>query len=112
MSPPFFVHEDDAMGKINNEFYKPQDFSFGEAIIEIRGINKVNKWFLDKVGLFVHNEHEQINGKVKEGQFLKNPDNNLILQVQKLFEFIEDFSVKGDESIRRRISHKLLIGNS
>ncbi len=112
LSPPFFLGEDDAMGKINNEFYKPQDFSFGEAIIEVRGINKVNKWFLDKVGLFVQNELEQVNGKVKEGQFLKNPDNNLILQVQKLFEFIEDFSVNDDESIRRRIAHKLLIGNS
>lgn len=62
LSPPYFLLPDNSMGWFNGE-NADHEREYGEAIIEVRSISKVQAWFLKKCGL----------DPELEGEFLKRP---------------------------------------
>lgn len=79
LSPPPFLHDDNSMGRYKEE--KEIDKRFGEAIIEVRGIKEVKKWFLGKI---------RLSKPVKPGAFLKSP-RDVLEHGKALFNYLQKF---------------------
>lgn|GEM_PF-1240611 len=83
LSPPDFLDSDDSMGAIKDTaFEKYQDARYGEAITEVRNISGFGEWFFNKMGIPAGEKR----------MFLRVPDDTLIPQALKLFEFLDRFS--------------------
>lgn len=84
LSPPLLLDSENSMGNFKDDRtmeYK-LDKAYGEAIIEVRNIGSVQKYFLNKCGL----DEKEVLGK-----FLQKPE-SLLDQAIKLFQFLKDFA--------------------
>lgn len=96
LSPPWFLDLENSMGALKDDL--AIDKSYGEAIVEIRGIKHVEDWFIKKVHL---------DSKIK-GVFLTKPEQSLIQEAMTLFKFLENFGTSSDiEDIKLGITHSL-----
>jgi hypothetical protein len=86
LSPPLFLEFENSMGRFKDEGLI--DKSYGEAIIEVRGIRDVQAWFLRKCGLSLE----------LTGSFLTQPGDNLKRQAIKLFDFLFNFGTEIDRT--------------
>ena len=93
-SPPWFLDEDDSMGKHKDEI----DSQFGEAIIEVRGIRNVQASFLGKSGIQI----KQI------GDFLVYPD-SMTHHAGSLFKFLQSFGQE-ENSLDINLGMSYIIG--
>lgn len=86
LSPPLFLEFENSMGRFKDEGLI--DKSYGEAIIEVRGIRDVQAWFLRKCGLSLE----------LTGSFLTQLGDNLKRQAVKLFDFLFNFGTETDRT--------------
>lgn len=97
LSPPCLLDSKNSMGALRKENLTEEDIKkcglreidikkYGEAIIEVRGIEKVQSWFLEKC---------KLPAKDVLGHFLTNPV-NLSRDVKLLFKFLKKFGSKDD----------------
>ncbi len=84
LSPPWILHRDNSMGRFHEDL-EGSDKLFGEAIVEIRGISRIQQWFLKRAGL-----NENLSG-----EFLREPS-TMVEQTVALFSFLTSFGSNKD----------------
>lgn len=80
LSPPYFLGNDDAMGRLRD----PIDLRYGESVVEVRAIKSVGSFFLQRVF-----PREVID--TKTGYFLCKPE-SLLEDAVGLFNFLGSFN--------------------
>jgi hypothetical protein len=80
ISPPWFLEQNNSMGRYNKE--EEIDKSFGEAIIEVRGIKNIGVWCLERLKLDKNSD---------SGKVLTDPSLFTVHGI-KLFQFLIGFS--------------------
>lgn len=85
LSPPWFLDAENSMGRLKEEMSEIEK-SYGEAIVEVRGIRDVQRWFLEKC---------QLSPELA-GSFLTRPNEELREQALRLFNFLYNFGTPTD----------------
>jgi hypothetical protein len=92
LSPPWFLNETNSMGKYKKAEMKGQNPSYGEAIIEIRGIKKVDEWFIMDENWFSKYDDKACE---PSSTFLTQPEmkDTFVGQAMRLYDFLEEFDL-------------------
>jgi hypothetical protein len=92
LSPPWFLNETNSMGKYKKTEMKGQDPSYGEAIIEIRGVKKVDEWFIMDEDWCSKYEDKALE---PSSTFLTQPEtkDTFVGQAMRLYDFLEKFDL-------------------
>ena len=80
ISPPWFLEQNNSMGRYRKE--EEIDKSFGEAIIEVRGIKNIGAWCLEKL---------KLDKKADNGRFLTDLM-SFTIHGMNLFQFLIGFT--------------------
>ncbi|MBY0501265.1 MAG: hypothetical protein K2P93_04615 [Alphaproteobacteria bacterium] len=80
MSPPWLLSLDNSMGAFKGVMM-PEEYLYGEAIIEVRGIRRVEDWILRRTP----------TDERRKEHFLEDASERLILEAIVLFDFFNNF---------------------
>ncbi|MGV8964242.1 MAG: hypothetical protein ACOH2V_12810 [Candidatus Saccharimonadaceae bacterium] len=93
LSPPWFLELKNSMGRFREEEMKGQNSrSYGGAIIELRGIKKVDEWFITDEAWFNKYEDKAVE---PSSSFLTQPEveDTFVSQAMGLYDFLERFDL-------------------